>query len=89
MPCIFGKLDACKIQVLRLYNVLEQFRELGFKEGRHYVHMGSVPGHKGVHTHFHNRGRIIIERRGYLLRRVDIEKGRCRFCDTNIPGRCE
>lgn len=66
---------------------LQQFRELALKEGIHYVYVGNVPGHEGCHTYCHNCGKILIERKGYFISKFRIDKGRCRFCNTPIPGR--
>jgi pyruvate formate lyase activating enzyme len=66
---------------------LEGFRDLAMKEGIRYVYLGNVPGHEGCHTYCHQCGKILIERRGYLLGHVNIEEGSCRFCGTAIPGR--
>jgi pyruvate formate lyase activating enzyme len=66
---------------------LEQFRNLALKEGIHYVYLGNVPGHEGCHTYCHNCGRILIERKGYFLGQFNMEKGRCKVCNTKIPGR--
>jgi pyruvate formate lyase activating enzyme len=66
---------------------LEEFRNLALKEGIHYVYLGNVPGHEGCHTYCHNCGKILIERRGYFLGQFNLEKGRCKFCNTKIPGR--
>ena len=66
---------------------LEQFRDLALKEGIRYVYLGNVPGHEGYHTYCHNCHKILIERTGYFLRQFHVEKGRCKFCNTVIPGR--
>ena len=66
---------------------LEEFRNLALKEGIRYVYLGNVPGHEGCNTVCHNCGKILIQRRGYLLRQVNIVKGRCKFCLATIPGR--
>lgn len=66
---------------------LEQFREIAVREGIHYVYIGNVPGHKDSHTYCHQCGKMIVERKGYLLGQFHIEKGRCGFCGTPIPGR--
>jgi pyruvate formate lyase activating enzyme len=69
--------------------ILEQFRDLALKEGIHYVYIGNVPRHEGNHTYCHNCGKILIERKGYSLGGLNIENGRCKFCNTSIPGRWE
>jgi pyruvate formate lyase activating enzyme len=66
---------------------LEQFRDLALKEGIHYVYLGNVPGHEGCHTYCHNCRNMLIERKGYFLGEFNIEQDRCKFCNTNIPGR--
>lgn len=66
---------------------LEEFRDLALKEGIRYVYLGNVPGHEGCYTYCHNCKKILIKRRGYQLSRLNIENGRCKFCNTLIPGR--
>jgi len=66
---------------------LEEFRDLALKEGIRYVYLGNVPGHEGCNTTCHNCGKVLIGRRGYLLREVNIVKGLCKFCRATIPGR--
>ncbi|MBN1627996.1 MAG: radical SAM protein, partial [Deltaproteobacteria bacterium] len=69
--------------------ILEEFREIAMKEGIHYVYVGNVPGHEGENTCCHNCKKLLIERNGYVLKQVNIENGKCRFCGTAIPGRWE
>ena len=66
---------------------LEEFRELAIWEGIHYVYLGNTPGHEGCNTYCHNCKKVLIERKGYLLPKMNILKGRCTFCNTVIPGR--
>ncbi len=66
---------------------LENLRDLAIREGLHYVYLGNVPGHEGCHTFCHHCGRLLIERKGYALGAFNVDKGRCRFCHTPIPGR--
>ena len=66
---------------------LEGFRELAMGEGIRYVYLGNTPGHEGCNTYCHNCKKVLIERKGYLLPEMNIIKGRCRFCNTEIPGR--
>jgi pyruvate formate lyase activating enzyme len=68
---------------------LEQYREIAVREGIHYVYVGNVPGHQGAHTYCHQCGKILLERKGYFLSQHHIEKGRCKFCGSLIPGRWE
>jgi len=66
---------------------LERLRDLALKEGIHYVYLGNVPGHKGCHTYCHHCGETLIERNGYNLNQFNMDNGRCKFCNTSIPGR--
>jgi pyruvate formate lyase activating enzyme len=66
---------------------LEQFRNLALSEGIHYVYLGNVPGHPGCNTYCPNCGKTLVERRGYGRTQVDVNKGRCKYCDHVVPGR--
>jgi len=66
---------------------LEHLRDLALKEGLHFVYLGNVPGHEGCHTYCPQCGKLLIERKGYFLSQNNVDKGRCRFCHTPIPGR--
>ena len=67
-------------------STLERLRELAIEEGMRYVYLGNVPGHPGTNTYCHNCGRLLVERRGYLIPAFHIVEGRCRFCRSVIPG---
>ena len=67
-------------------STLIRFRELAMAEGIRYVYLGNVPGHEGCNTYCHNCGKLLIERQGYLIPTYQIEKDRCKFCKTIIPG---
>lgn len=66
---------------------LEDLRDIALREGLHYVYLGNVPGHEACHTYCHQCGKILIERKGYFLSQNNLDKGRCKFCGTGIPGR--
>ncbi len=66
---------------------LESLRNLAIKEGIHYVYLGNVPGHDGCNTYCHNCGKLLVDRKGYHIAEFNIMDGRCRFCNTRIPGR--
>jgi len=68
-------------------STMEQFRDLAMKEGIHYVYLGNVPGHEGTNTYCHKCGKVLIGRRGYFVNQVNMKNGRCKFCNTSIPGR--
>ena len=66
---------------------LETLRETALKEGIRYCYLGNVPGHAGSHTRCHGCGRVVIERKGFVLDRTNMDGAKCRFCQTEIPGR--
>jgi len=66
---------------------LELLRDIALKEGIHYVYLGNVPGHDGYNTYCHNCHKLLIDRRGYTIAEFNIHNGRCKFCNTPIPGR--
>ncbi|MDB9822076.1 AmmeMemoRadiSam system radical SAM enzyme [Deltaproteobacteria bacterium] len=68
-------------------STLENFRNIAMKEGIHYVYLGNVPGNEGCNTFCHNCNETLIERNGYILKQFNIEEGRCKYCQTLIPGR--
>ena len=65
---------------------LVRCRNAALAEGLHYVYTGNVPGDPGENTYCHHCGKMLIERRGYEVRRNEITGGKCRFCATPIPG---
>lgn len=68
---------------------LEKARELAMKEGIRYVYIGNVPGHQATNTYCHNCKNLIVERKGYEIRFVNLKNGKCNICNTSIPGRWE
>ncbi len=66
---------------------LENLRKIALNEGVRYVYLGNVPGHEATNTYCHNCKKILIERKGYLIRQYNMDNGACRFCGAVIPGR--
>jgi len=65
---------------------LERAKAIADSEGLHYVYLGNVPGHPAESTYCHRCHKKIIDRVGYLVRSVHIKRGRCEFCNQEIPG---
>jgi pyruvate formate lyase activating enzyme len=65
---------------------LEQFRDLALQAGIRYVYVGNVANHPGMHTWCHGCGKLLIERKGYLIPVYNLDGDRCKFCNTVIPG---
>jgi pyruvate formate lyase activating enzyme len=67
-------------------SALEEARAIALKSGVRYVYIGNVPGHAAKNTYCHSCNKMIVERRGYQILSSKLEKGKCRFCGTQIPG---
>lgn len=55
-------------------------------EGIRYAYVGNVPGHEGNSTFCPTDGKLLIKRIGYQILENNIVNGKCRFCQTQIPG---
>ncbi len=67
-------------------STLEKARETAMKEGLKYVYLGNVPGHASENTYCHQCGKMILQRRGFVIVRNAMNKGKCSFCGAVIPG---
>jgi len=56
------------------------------KAGLRYVYVGNVPGHRGEDTYCHQCGKLVVDRYSYKIVKAYINKGRCVYCGTKIPG---
>ena len=65
---------------------LEHCRKIALQAGIRYVYVGNVANHPGMHTYCHGCGKLLIERRGYLIPEVNLQEGRCKYCNERIPG---
>lgn len=68
-------------------SILTDFRKIAMEAGIRYVYVGNVPGHEGNHTYCHHCGKLLIERKGYHIPVNNMVKNKCKFCDTEIPGK--
>ncbi|MFH1731302.1 MAG: radical SAM protein, partial [Planctomycetota bacterium] len=57
-------------------------------EGLQYVYIGNVrpAGHRAEQTYCPKCGKVVIERRAYLVRQINLKDGKCAFCGREIPG---
>ena len=67
-------------------SVLRRAREIGLREGLHYVYSGNVPGDQGEHTFCKQCGNVLIERWGYNIIDNKLVDGACPHCGTVIDG---
>lgn len=60
--------------------------EIARQEGIHYTYVGNVPGHDGNNTFCPTDGKLLVRRIGYNILENNIVDGKCKFCQTKIPG---
>lgn len=65
---------------------LERLHALARSEGINYVYIGNAQGHPAESTHCPDCGHKVIERFGYVIGKIDLERGCCRKCRHPIPG---
>ncbi|KPJ73807.1 hypothetical protein AMJ52_03120 [candidate division TA06 bacterium DG_78] len=66
---------------------LKRAAHIAHNVGLEYVYIGNVPGIAEESTYCPQCGMVIIERRGYDIKTINIQNGKCTFCKKNIPGR--
>lgn len=67
-------------------STLEKIHKAALEEGLHYVYIGNVPGHHGESTYCPKCKKMIIERKFYEITKIELNEGRCKFCNHPIPG---
>ena len=67
-------------------NTLLQARDIAIEEGLRYVFIGNVYVQGAEDTRCPKCGKLLVQRRGYTARAHAVDKGRCRYCGTPIPG---
>ena len=65
---------------------LERAKAIADAEGLHYVYIGNVPGHNAENTWCPHCKKKVVERTGFTIGAVHIQKGRCSFCRQPVPG---
>jgi len=65
---------------------LERAKAIADSQGLHYVYIGNVPGHPAESTYCPKCRRVVVEREGYIIKSVQLQKGKCRNCQQVIPG---
>ena len=67
-------------------STLERAREIAREEGLQYVYVGNVPGHPAENTSCPGCRQTVVERFGFEVRSVRLNKGKCEACGHPIPG---
>ncbi|MDH4222317.1 MAG: AmmeMemoRadiSam system radical SAM enzyme [candidate division Zixibacteria bacterium] len=65
---------------------LEKAREIALETGLKFVYVGNVPGHKAENTFCPKCQQMLIGRYGFTITRMNLQKGKCKFCGEKIPG---
>ncbi|MFH1368440.1 MAG: AmmeMemoRadiSam system radical SAM enzyme [Elusimicrobiota bacterium] len=65
---------------------MEKAYNIARKAGMRYVYLGNVAGHNSENTYCHKCGKMIIERKGYIIQQINMKDGKCGFCGQKIPG---
>jgi pyruvate formate lyase activating enzyme len=65
---------------------LERFRNYAISKGIRFAYIGNVPGNPGNNTYCPQCGKAIIERSNFLVERLSMANGKCKFCGRAIPG---
>jgi pyruvate formate lyase activating enzyme len=65
---------------------LERAKAIADAEGLNYVYIGNVPGHPAESTYCPKCRRVVVDRDGFKIRAIHLDRGKCQFCQTPIPG---
>ncbi|MCF7847991.1 MAG: AmmeMemoRadiSam system radical SAM enzyme [Kiritimatiellales bacterium] len=61
-------------------------REIALASGLQFVYVGNMADDSGEKTFCPGCGGLLIERRGYTIRQMQVSDGKCGKCGTKIPG---
>lgn len=67
-------------------DTLLRAREIALESGLNYVYIGNVPGSDGQDTICPNCKTKVVERNGYKIQNMLLEKGNCKNCNSKIAG---
>lgn len=65
---------------------LRRARQIGLDAGLRYVYEGNVPGEGGEHTYCPGCLRLLMDRQGFFIRDMRLEKGKCPVCGFAVDG---
>lgn len=67
-------------------SILHKAAEFGKEAGLKYVYTGNVPGDENENTHCSGCGGLLIDRYGFYINKLNIDKGTCPMCGTPVDG---
>jgi len=65
---------------------LERAKAICDAEGLHYVYIGNIPGNPAENTYCPKCRRVLVERVGFEVRAIHLNRGKCQYCQQVIPG---
>jgi pyruvate formate lyase activating enzyme len=65
---------------------LEQAYKIARDTGLNFPYIGNVPGHMAESTYCPNCKTMVIERKGFQVKTLNLEQGLCKKCGRKIPG---
>jgi pyruvate formate lyase activating enzyme len=68
-------------------STLESAYEIAKKNGLRYVYIGNVPGHVYNSTYCPFCNRKVIHRTTFNILEMNVVNGKCKFCNSPIPGK--
>jgi len=67
-------------------STLQRAHGIACEEGLRYVYVGNVPGHPAESTYCPACRKMVVQRFGFEIREISLDKGKCKSCGHPIPG---
>ena len=67
-------------------STLDQARNVAMEAGLKYVYVARVTGHDGENTFCPDCGEKVIDREGFVIDDLKLDRGACEFCGSELPG---
>jgi len=67
--------------------ILEEAHDIAIDAGIKFVYIGNVPNNKAENTFCPACKKVLQERKGFTILTNNILDGKCKYCETVIPGR--
>lgn len=68
------------------HETLIRARGIGLKAGLKYVYVGNLPDIDGENTRCSSCGTLLIERKGFFVKKVSLHSGKCPSCNEPLDG---
>ena len=67
-------------------DTIKNARLIGLAEGLKYVYTGNIRDSVGCNTYCPNCNSLLIERKGYSVKLINLINGKCRDCNRDVEG---